>query len=67
MLVLDFKMDYRLNNTQSCFCESIEERKGCFLYIKVRITKLLLVSNCLTSSTYEFYGFSGDLIKTIVN
>ena len=79
MLVLDFKVDYRLKMLKGIFVEGMkclnedtqkkrEEKMQCFLYIPMQVWMLKSLPwpnyTCSTSSM-SFYAFSVDLIETI--
>ena len=75
MLALDFKVDYRVKNTQRYFCGRMQRKMDTFCTsghrsIKLRIydqgrNDQITTSAKLLDITYESYGFSSDLIEII--
>ena len=73
MLVLGFKVDYRLKNIQRYFLWNVwyvltrmrrKRKKGHFLYIGGRAV-LTGTGTKLLDTKYELYGFNDGLIETI--
>ena len=74
MLVSDFKVDYRVKNTQRYFSgmhgmsltRMRRRRKKKDTSCTSRVGTIKIATGAtLFNINYEFYGFSGDLIETI--